>query len=190
MSVSGMAYATLFPAVAEQRTPGAGAATLGAITAAGGLGALTGAIYLARRSSVVGLGRVVGRAAVTFSLGLLVVAWAQPFVLLLAAAYVAGLSMMLMHAAGNTVIQTLVDDDKRGRVMSFYAFALVGTAPFGSLLTGWIAQKLGVPWALSLSAIFCAAGAAIYVLLSPRLNDLFAGATGGGASRDERASVF
>lgn len=169
VSLMGLPYNTLFPALAT-RVDGGGANALGGITAAAGLGALTGAMYLARRRNVEGLGRVAGRATVAFSLGLIAIAWSTPFVLTLLCIFVTGLSMMLLLASGNTVIQTLVEDDKRGRVMAFFSFALLGTAPFGSLFMGWLAQRIGIPWALTFCGGMCLMGGLGYVLRTPRLN--------------------
>ncbi len=165
-SLFGLPYSTLFPALAT-RSEGGGAGALGALTAAAGLGALTGAMYLARRRRAEGLAELAGRSAVLFSLGLVIVAWAKPFGLMMFCLYGTGLCMMLILASGNTVIQTLVEDDKRGRVMALFSFALLGTAPFGSLWMGWLAQRLGLSWALTLTGTLSLVGSAIYLFKAP-----------------------
>jgi MFS family permease len=84
--------------------------------------------------------------------------------------FVSGASMMLLLASGNTIIQTLVDDDKRGRVMALFSFALLGTAPFGSLYMGWLAQRVGVSWAMSSSGALCILGGLVYRYKAGGLN--------------------
>ena len=142
VSLMGMPYTTLLPVIARD-VLGGGAGTLGALQAAAGIGALAGALYLASRRSVLGLERVIVAAAMAFGIGLIAfsrvhVAWlALPLNLL------AGGAMILHWSAINTVLQTIVDEDKRGRVMSLFAMALFGSAPFGSLISGALAGRVG-----------------------------------------------
>ena len=144
ISLMGMPYTVLMPIVAGQVLHG-GPHTLGWLMAAAGLGALCGALYLASRQSVVGLERVIGICAVGFGLALAAFSFSRVLWLSLPLVLLVGLFMMLEMAASNTVVQTLVDEDKRGRVMSFFAMAFFGTAPIGSLFAGAMADRIGAP---------------------------------------------
>jgi MFS family permease len=135
-------YQTLLPLVAG-RTLGGGPHTLGVLMAAGGLGALTGALYLASRAAVAGLGRVI--VACSFGLGLAMAAlelassiWAAAPIV-----YVMGAGLMVQMAATNTIVQTITDEDKLGRVMSLYGVAFFGGAPLGALAQGALASRIG-----------------------------------------------
>ncbi len=143
--------------------------TLGFLVAGSGLGALLGAIYLAARKSVLGLGRLIPAGAGVFGLALMAFAESHTFWLSLLLMVVCGASMMIHMAASNTVLQTLVDDDKRGRVMSLYATALVGAEPFGSLLVGASARNWGTPTAVLLGGALCAVCALFSLRAAARL---------------------
>ena len=82
---------------------------------------------------------------------------------------ITGAAMMMQMAASNTILQTIVDEDKRGRVMSFYTMAFFGTAPFGSLLAGWLAERIGAPDTILLGGVCCVAGAALFLRELPEL---------------------
>ena len=123
---------------------GGGAHALGFLMAASGLGALGGALYLASRPSVVGLGRVIGIAAASFGVGLILFSRSHVLWLSMLLIFPTGMAMMTQMAASNTVLQSIVDDDKRGRVMSLFGVAFFGTVPFGSLLGGALATRIGV----------------------------------------------
>ncbi len=143
VSFAAMPYSVLLPVFAAD-VLGGGPHTLGLLSTASGVGALAGALYLASRSSVLGLGRVIVAATTLLGFGLIGfsqsgVVWLSAILLVLA-----GCGMMVQMAAANTLIQTMVDEDKRGRVMSFFGMAFQGTAPFGSLLAGWLAGLFGV----------------------------------------------
>jgi MFS family permease len=119
--------------------------TLGLLMGASGVGALVSALSLAVRKTVLGLGRMIPIAALSFGAGLILfglsrVLWLSMFMMLFT-----GFGMMQGMAASNTIIQTVVPEDRRGRVMSYYTMAFVGMAPFGSLLAGGLAHKLGAP---------------------------------------------
>src|ERR1700690_3528095 len=158
ISLVGMQYTVLMPIFAAQVLHG-GAHTLGFLMGASGVGALFGAMFLASRKSVLGLGRMVPLAAASFGIGLLALGSSRflPLSLLLMA--IVGGAMMIQMAASNTILQTIVQDDKRGRVMSFYSMAFLGMAPFGSLLAGALASRLGAPRTVMISGIICIAGA-------------------------------
>jgi MFS family permease len=171
VSLMGVPYSVLMPVFASQILHG-GPHTLGFLMAASGLGALSGALYLASRSSVLGLGRIIALSAGAFGLGLALFSQSRWLVLSLPLMFVTGMGMMVQMAASNTILQTIVDEDKRGRVMSFYAMAFVGTAPFGSLLAGGVAQRLGAPDTLLAGGACCIAGAIVFTRELPRLREL------------------
>ena len=142
VSTMSMPYTVLMPAIAIQTLHG-GAHTLGFLMTASGVGALVGALYLASRVSVVGLENVSAAATITFGLGLIGFALSRVLWLSLAILPLVGAGFMVQMASINTIIQTLVDERLRGRVMSFYVMAFLGTAPIGSLLAGIAAAHIG-----------------------------------------------
>lgn len=146
-------YATLMPIVAG-RTLGGGAHTLGFLMAASGIGALVCAVRLVLRQTIVGLGKTIAAAVVAFGGGVVLLGLSRSLWLSMALMAVTGYGLMYQVVATNTIVQTIVDDDKRGRVMSFYTIALLGSAPIGSLFGGLLAARIGV------EATFMAAGAA------------------------------
>jgi MFS family permease len=168
VSLMGMPYTVLMPVVASSVLHG-GAHTLGFLMAASGAGALAGALYLASRTSVVGLGRVIGISAAIFGASLIAFALSRSLWLSLVLMVPTGTGMMVQMAASNTVVQTLVDEDKRGRVMSFFAMAFFGTVPFGSLLAGTLAQRIGAPNTIGLGGVACILGAALFFRALPEL---------------------
>jgi MFS family permease len=127
---------------------------------ASGVGALAGAMFLATRKNVLGLGRLVPLAAAGFGTGLIALGLSRHLGLSLILMLLVGCAMMVQMAASNTILQTIVQDDKRGRVMSFYSMAFLGMAPFGSLLAGGLAHHIGAPRTVMISGIVCIAGAA------------------------------
>jgi MFS family permease len=167
-SLVGMPYSVLMPAIAEETLHG-GAHTLGFLMSAAGLGALGGALYLATRRSVLGLGRVTAVAAFAFGAGLVAFSRSGSLALSLLLLVPVGAGMMVLLAATNTLLQTLVDEDMRGRVMSFYAMALFGTVPFGSLLAGGLAHRIGTPDTLLVGGLACIAGALLFLRKLPEL---------------------
>ncbi len=168
VSLMGMPYTVLMPAVASEVLHG-GPHTLGFLMAASGLGALAGALYLAARRSVLGLGRVIGLSAGFFGIGLVAFSRSHVFWLSMLLMVPTGMSMMVQMAASNTVLQTIVDEDKRGRVMSFYAMAFFGTTPFGSLLAGAVADRFGAPAAILIGGVACVLGALAFFRTLPAL---------------------
>ena len=159
LSLMGMPFMVLMPIFASQVLHG-GAHTLGYLMGASGVGALISAISLALRKSVRGLTTMIQIAAVMFGSGLILFGFSHYFVLSLLLMIVVGFGMMQGLAASNTVIQTLVPEDKRGRVMSYYTMAFVGMAPFGSLLAGALAHRFGASRAVMITGAFCLIGAA------------------------------
>ncbi len=173
VSLMGMPYMVLMPIIATQVLHG-GASTLGFLMASTGFGALAGALYLASRRSVLGLGRVLVLGAIAFGVGLAAFSRSRSLPLSLAILFFTGLAMMVQMAASNTVLQTLVDEDKRGRVMSFYAAAFFGSAPFGSLLAGTAAQRFGAQATLLFGGVTCVLAGLWFWRQLPRLRALAA----------------
>jgi MFS family permease len=171
VSFMGMPYTVLMPAVAS-RMLGGGAHTLGFLMAASGIGALIGTLYLASRRSVVGLGRVIVIASATFGLGLIAFSRSHSFWLSVAILVPTGLGMMVQMAASNTVIQTVVDEDKRGRVMSFFTMAFFGTVPFGSLFAGVTADRFGPADTIAVGGAACVVGSLVFLKKLPELRRL------------------
>ncbi|MBN1415687.1 MAG: MFS transporter [Bacteroidales bacterium] len=143
MSLTGFPFLVLMPAYAKEILQG-GSDTLGFLMSSIGAGALCGALYMAGRKSVLGLGRIISVYVAFMGLALMAASFSRDMVLSLVLFFIGGLSMILSVAAINTMLQTIADDDKRGRVMSFYAMALMGTIPIGNLLTGSIASGIGI----------------------------------------------
>ncbi len=154
VSLFGMPYTILMPVFASRVLHG-NAYTLGFLMAATGVGALVAALRLAARKSVLGLGMVVCLSAFTFGISLILFALSRVLWLSLLLMFFAGFGMMQQMASSNTIIQTIVAGDKRGRVMSYYTMAVVGMAPFGSLLAGGLARLLSAPSTLIASGVFC-----------------------------------
>ncbi len=165
ISLAGLPFTQLMPVFATDVLEG-GAPTLGYLMSALGLGALMGAFYMAARPDVEGLGRVLLFAAVLFSGGLMAFAWSHHLWLSLMMLVATGFGMLLYTSSSNTLLQTLVDNDKRGRVMSLYAMALLGMAPMGSLLHGELAEMIGAPGTLTLGGAIGVVGALVF---GPRL---------------------
>ncbi len=182
VSLMGMPFVVLMPVFAANVLHG-GAHTLGFLMGGMGVGALISALSLAARKSVRGLIRMIPIAAIVFGLGLIGFGLSHVFWLSMLTVLVAGMGMMQGMAASNTIIQTLVSEDKRGRVMSYYTMAFVGMAPFGSLLAGALAHLIpptpmflfkgtalvGAQWTVILNGIAVLLGAAWFVTQLPAL---------------------
>ncbi|HKW10494.1 MAG TPA: MFS transporter [Gemmatimonadaceae bacterium] len=160
VATMGMPYTVLMPAVASDSLHG-GAHTLGFLMTASGLGALAGALYLASRNSVLGLGRAMVVSTIAFGIGLAAFSQSRLLWLSLLLLPIVGGGMMVETAATNTILQTIVEEHMRGRVMSFYTMAFLGTAPLGSLLAGVLADRIGAPTTILLGGIACV-GAGIW----------------------------
>jgi MFS family permease len=171
VSLLGMPYAVLMPIFAARVLHG-GAHTLGFLMAASGLGALIGALALAARKSVRGLGRMIPIAAGIFGGGLVAFSQSQEFWLSVVLLLGIGYGMMIQLAASNTILQTITPDERRGRVMSYYTMAFVGMAPFGSLFAGSLADRIGAQNTLLISGACCLAGAILFALRLKHLRRL------------------
>ncbi|MFZ0536376.1 MAG: MFS transporter [Candidatus Sulfotelmatobacter sp.] len=157
ISLMGMPFMVLMPIFASEVLHG-GPHTLGFLLGASGVGALISAISLALRKTVRGLTTMIQISAALFGVGLICFGLSRILLLSMLLMVVVGFGMMQGLAASNTVIQTLVPEDKRGRVMSYYTMAFVGMAPFGSLLAGGLAHRMGAPHAVMITGAFCLAG--------------------------------
>ena len=170
VSLTGMPYAVLVPVFAKEILHG-GAHTFGFLMTAGGCGAFAGTVYLASRESVVGLGRIIVRAALLFAAGVAGFALSSNLLLSLAALAVAGFGSMTLIASCNTVLQTILEEDKRGRVMSFFTVAFMGMTPFGSFGAGTMAGIVGPRDTILLGAACCLAGTAVFARHLPQIRE-------------------
>lgn len=168
ISLMGMSYTVLMPVFAKEILHG-GSHTFGFLMGASGFGALTGALYLASKKNAAGLERLIPIASGLFGLSLVALSFSRFFWLCIPLMLIAGMGLMLQMASTNTILQTIVDDDKRGRVMSFYTMAFMGTAPFGSLLAGSLAKVISTPFVIFIGGICCISGAIIFAKKLPEL---------------------
>ncbi|MCE5212893.1 MAG: MFS transporter [Deltaproteobacteria bacterium] len=168
ISLLGMPYVVLMPIFARDILHG-GSHTLGFLMGATGIGALTGALFLASRKSVIGLGRLIAISTGVFGCGLVAFSFSRWLPLSLCLMMIAGFGIIVTMASSNTIVQTIVDEDKRGRVMSFYSIAFMGMAPFGSLIGGIIAHKIGAPFTIVLCGVSSIAGAVYFYKKLPEI---------------------
>jgi MFS family permease len=168
VSLMGMPYAVLMPIFADQILHG-GARGLGLLMGATGVGALAGSITLAAKSGIHGLGRWIALAALGFGLSLVLFSLSRFFWLSMALLLPVGFCMIIEMASSNTLIQTLVSDELRGRVMAVYSMMFMGMAPFGALLAGALAHSLGAPSTVALGGLACIAGALVFSWHLPAL---------------------
>lgn len=161
VSLFGMPYTVLMPVFARDIFLG-GAHTLGSLMSATGVGAVVGAFYLASRRSIEGLGRILLMAAAVFGASLICMSFSRLFWLSMVLMGFTGFGLIVQMASSNTLIQSLVEDSKRGRVMSLYNVAFLGMAPFGALMAGSLAERIGTPETLLVGGILCVAGAGMF----------------------------
>jgi Bacterial protein of unknown function (DUF894). len=166
ISLMGMPYSVLIPVFAKDIFHG-GSHVFGFLMAATGVGALISAIHLASRRSILGLEKMIPLAASVFGLGLVAFSLSRSFPLSVVLMVITGSGMMMQTASSNTILQTIADDDKRGRVMSFYTMAVMGTAPFGSLMAGSMASLISAPGTLIFGGIACTIGAILFAKRLP-----------------------
>ena len=168
VSLMGTSYQVLMPVFARDILKG-GSDTYGFLMGSAGLGALIGALFLASRESVIKLGRVIPIAAAGFGTMLVALSFTRLMSFSLLFMLFIGVGLMLHTAASNTILQTITEDDKRGRVMSFYTMAIMGTAPFGSLLSGALAKLIGTPLTIMFGGLCCMVGALLFYRKLPEL---------------------
>lgn len=184
-SLTGMSYTVLLPVLAKEALQG-GAHTLGFLTAASGLGALAGAISLAIRRSPEGLERLIAPAGWLFGVALIGVAWSRLTWLSLLLMICVGIGMILQMASSNTMLQTLVEPDKRGRIMSLYAAAFMGMSTFGSLLAGGLASRLGAPMTMTVGGVSCLLASLAFAPAVPAIRRAVASAFSSSSSSEMR----
>jgi MFS family permease len=163
-----MSYIVLLPVFARDILQG-GPQTMGFLMAASGLGAIAGSIYLASRGTVLGLGRVIAAASALLGFGMIFFSQSGALALSLCMMFLMGGGIMVHIVSGNTLLQTIVDDDKRGRVMSFFSMAVMGMGPFGSLFAGVLASQIGAPSTLLLCGLLCILGAFLFARRLPEM---------------------
>jgi MFS family permease len=171
VSLMGMPFTVLMPIFAGSVLHG-GPHTLGFLMGSVGVGALLSAAYLAARRSVIGLGRIIPISAALFGAGLIAFSLSRWLWLSMLLLLMAGAGMMQQMAASNTMLQTIVDDDKRGRVMAFYSVSIMGMTPFGSLVAGFLASHITAPGALMVGGVCCLLGAGWFARQLPSLRVL------------------
>ncbi|MEW5803528.1 MAG: MFS transporter [bacterium] len=171
ISFMGMPYAVLMPIFAKNVLHG-GPDTLGFLIAASGVGALLGAIYLAAQRSVLGLGKMIAISAGIFGVGIVAFSQSRALFLSLFLLLLVGFGIMVQIASSNTLLQTIVEEDKRGRVMSFFTMSFIGMEPLGSLLAGGLASMIGAPNTLMIGGICCIAGSVIFAIKLPALSTM------------------
>jgi MFS family permease len=168
VSLTGMPYVVLMPIFAD-RVLHSGARGLGLLMGAAGVGALAGTMALAARQGVRGLGRWVMFAAMGFGVSLILFSFSHWFWLSVLFLMPAGFALILQMASSNTLIQSMVPDELRGRVMAVYSMMFMGMAPFGALLAGAIAQHVGAPLTVRLGGMVSLAGGAVFALAWPAM---------------------
>lgn len=168
VSLMGMPYAVLMPIFAD-RILDRGPDGLGLLMGASGVGALIGALTLAARTGIFGLGRWVAYASIGFGIGLVAFSQSDLFWLSVAIMVVTGFAMMIEMSASNTLIQSMVPDALRGRVMAVYSMMFMGMAPMGALLAGFMAENIGAPLTILFGGSACVAGGTLFALALPAL---------------------
>jgi MFS family permease len=168
VSLMGMPYAVLMPIFAKEIL-GGGADSLGMLMGASGVGALAAALALAARKGIKGLGRWVAVSSAAFGASIILFSFSRSFWLSALILIPVGFSMMTQMASSNTLVQSLVPDHLRGRVMAVYSMMFMGMAPFGALLAGSLAESLGAPRTVMLGGVVCILGAIVFALRLPAL---------------------
>ena len=171
VSFAGVSYTVLVPIFATKILQG-GPQTLGFLMAASGVGAFAGAISLISRTSIVGLGKWIAISPAILGFGLIGLGLSRVLGLSLIMMLFVGFGFILQFAGGNTFLQTIVEDDKRGRVMSIYTMAFFGVTPFGNLVAGGLANYIGAPNTVIIGGIICVLGSIIFTKQLPALKIL------------------
>jgi MFS family permease len=170
-SFMGMPYTVLVPIFATNILHG-GADTLGFLMAAVGVGALMGGIYLSSRKTVLGLGKIIVSSLAVLGIGLIIFAQSRILWLSLLMMLIVGATSILQIASSNTILQTIVEEDKRGRLMSLYTMSFLGILPFGNLAAGALASRIGAPNTVMIGGIFCILGSLFFAKQLPELKRL------------------
>jgi MFS family permease len=162
ISILGMSYTVLMPIIAKEILRG-GPQTLGILMGSVGIGALLGALFVANQKSAWGLENIIPLAAGIFSISLVLIGFTRSLSWALILMIFSGLGMMVQMSSSNTIVQTIVDDKIRGRVMSFYMLAFLGTTPIGSLFAGSVAQKINAPNTIILSGVLSLISVLVFI---------------------------
>jgi len=168
VSLAGMPYLVLMPVFAKDVLHG-GPQTLGFLLGASGIGALIGALVLASRASVVGTNKLLSIGTLVFGASLIGFSFSTSVVLSFILMVFTGFHMILVMVSSNIMLQTIAEEDKRGRIISLYVLALMGTAPFGSLLAGIAANHIGAPNTLLAGGIVCILASLFFYLKLPAI---------------------
>jgi MFS family permease len=168
VSLVAMPYSVLMPIFAAKILHG-NARTLGVLMGATGVGALGGALTLASRSGVKGLGRWVAIACASFGTFLILFSLSRWYLLSVAMLVPVGFAMMVQMASSNTLIQAMVPDRLRGRAMAVYSMMFMGMAPIGAFLSGWSADHIGAQWTLAIGGVVAIIGAAFFARNLPKI---------------------
>lgn len=171
VSLMGLQNTILVPVIAEQVLKG-GPESLGFLMAASGVGALTGGIYLTTRQTILGIGKLIALAPAILGISLIAFSLSRFLPLSLFTMLFVGLGTILQIAASNTFLQTIVEDDKRGRLMSLYTMSFLGMIPVGNLLGGFLASHIGAPNTLRIDGIVCILGSIIFSRQLPALRQM------------------
>ena len=169
VSIFGLPYIVLMPIFASEVLKG-GPLALGVLLGAGGTGALAGALTLAARRRVQGLGRVVAMSVAALGSSLILFSQSRNLIISTVLLVPVGFSLLLQMSASNTLVQTMVPDRMRGRLMSFYAMSLMGMAPFGSLLAGAVASRIGAPGTVAAGGGLCVCASLLFWSRLPGLS--------------------
>lgn len=169
VSIFGLPYIVLMPIFASEVLRG-GPRALGVLLGAAGTGALAGALTLAARRHVQGLGRVVALSVAALGSSLIFFSMSRSLIISTVLLVPVGFSLLLQMSASNTLVQTMVPDRMRGRLMSFYAMSLMGMAPFGSLIAGAAASRIGAPWTVAAGGAMCVAASILFWWRLPSLS--------------------
>jgi MFS family permease len=170
ISFVGVPYAVLMPVFADQILHG-GARGLGILMGATGVGALLGAASLAARVGLKGLGRLIGWCAGGFGVSLILFSFSRVFWLSMVLLVPVGFFIMVQMASSNTLIQSMVPDRLRGRILAVYSMMFMGMAPFGSLSAGAVAHRIGAPWTVALGGFACIGGSVLFLMHLPSIRD-------------------
>ncbi|MEP6515371.1 MFS transporter [Microcoleus vaginatus] len=171
VSFAGMSHTVLVPIFATKILQG-DAQTLGFLMASSGVGAFAGAIYLISRKSIVGLGKLIAISPAIMGFGLIGFGLSRVLWLSLIMMLFVGFGFIIQFAGGNTFLQTIVEDDKRGRVMSIYTMAFFGVTPFGNLVAGGLANYIGAPNTVIIGGIVCVLGSIVFTKQLPALKNI------------------
>jgi MFS family permease len=171
INLMGYPYSVLLPVFAGRVLHG-GAGTLGWLTAASGVGALASGLSLALRKSVVGLTHMLQLGTAMLGAGLILFGLSHTFWVSLVLMVFVGFGLMQSASVSNTIVQSLVPEDKRGRVMSYHTMAFFGAAPVGNLLAGALADRIGAPYTIMVTGAFCLAGSLWFALELPRIRPI------------------